>query len=104
MRVGEGNQADDSSPVDWASDRTRLFPGEVPETVFQEDADHWVRVYLDLVSFTSTALDAVTPALISAAAQDGQGHPDLVLLRENLDRLRGRLHLWEARLTELAAR
>jgi hypothetical protein len=103
MSLGEGNQANDPAAAGWASDRNRLFPGEVSETVFLEDAQHWVRVYRDLVSFTSAAMDGLTRSLISGPSQDGHDHPDLLLLRGHLDRLRWRLQIWEARARELAA-
>lgn len=101
MALEEGIQAGNPVPVAWASDPNRLLPGEVPETVYLEDADHWLRVYEELVNWAVGA--TATGPLPFELSKDGQTQPDPELLRAHLDRLCGRLRFWELRLKELTA-
>lgn len=101
MSLGEGTQAGKPVSAAWASNPNRLLPGEVPDTIFLEDADHWVRVYQDLVNWVVRS--TVTGPLPVELTQDGQNQPDPELLRAHLDRLCGRLRFWEVRVKELTA-
>jgi hypothetical protein len=55
-----------------------LLPGENPETALLDDAEHWVNVYGELVA---DLVDLGSP--------------------EQLERLKGRLEFWLARVKEL---
>ncbi|MDQ6710874.1 MAG: hypothetical protein M3Z11_10010 [Candidatus Dormibacteraeota bacterium] len=101
MSLGEGTQAGNPVRMVWVSDPNRLLPGEVLETVYLEDADHWVRVYEDLVNWVVGA--SVTGPLPFDGPKDGQEQPDPELLRAHLDRLCERLRFWEDRVKELRA-
>lgn len=67
-----------------------LLPGEWTETNFRGDAEHWVRVYEELVS-----------TVIELAAADGA--PKAAYLATER-RYRRRLEFWQLRLRELSSR
>jgi hypothetical protein len=58
----------------------RLLPGEVLDTVYPEDALHWVAVYTELAHYV-------------AQAEDG--------LAETLERYQHHLAFWQGQLSEL---
>lgn len=102
MSVEEGLEARDAANVLWAGNRDRLLPGERPHTTYSEDAEHWVRVYTDLVGFNLKMMHQIGQRVASVpVSENGAEHPDLVLLRAHVRRLRWRLRFWEERLAEL---
>lgn len=101
VSLGEGTQAGNPVRLAWASDPDRLLPGEVPDTTFLEDAEHWRRVYEDLVNWVVGA--TVKGPLPSEILPGGQEQLDLELLRAHLDRLCSRLRFWEDRVEKLTA-
>ena len=98
----EGVRTRDAANVRWASDRNRLLPGERPQSLYSEDAEHWVRVYTDLLTFNLEMMDVIGRRLDGTpTSQDGPERSDLDLLRAHVRRLRWRLSFWERRQTQL---
>jgi hypothetical protein len=101
----DGSQARHAANLRWAADRNRLLPGERPQTVYSDDAEHWVRVYSDLLAFNLEMLDAIGKRMRPAAvAPDGPEQSDLPLLQAHVRRLRWRLSFWERRRAQLKPR
>jgi hypothetical protein len=88
-------------------DQEHRLPGEVDSerSPLLEDAQHWLRVYSELLTFKRT--------LLRTAEVHEEGAPDTVgtevtgdqaLLSTELDRLEQRHRFWERRARELQAR
>jgi len=88
-------------------DPEHRLPGEVDSerSPLLEDAQHWLQVYAELLTFKRT--------LLRTAEVHKEGAPDAVvtevasdqtLLRAELDRLQRRHRFWERRAQELQAR
>jgi hypothetical protein len=88
-------------------DPEHRLPGEVDSerSPLLEDAQHWLHVYAELLTFKRT--------LLRTAEVHKEGAPDAVvtevsgdqtLLRAELDRLEQRHRFWESRARELQAR
>ena len=86
-------------------DQNRLLPAEDPDTALAEDAEHWVRVYEELVSGKREILHVLKEKgrSFSIEARAELDQTDSVLLQEELDRFEQRLSFWRARHRELAA-
>jgi hypothetical protein len=87
-----------------ATDRGRLLEGEDPETLQVHDADHWIRVYRDLLAFKRNLLSRareITPRMDQDAQQE-VGKTDLVIMDAEAAKLAGRLDFWQRRREELA--
>lgn len=94
LPVEEVIRARDEANIRWAGDRSRLLPGERPPTPYSEDADHWVRVYTDLLAFNLEMMDVIGRRLVAVLSTDGPEESDLELLKAHVRRLRWRLSLW----------
>ena len=101
LTVEEAIRARDEANIRWAGDRSRLLPGERPQTLYAEDADHWVRVYTDLLAFNLDMMDAIGRRLVTAYSTDGPEESDLELLKAHVRRLLWRLSFWERRRAQL---
>jgi hypothetical protein len=98
----EGVRARDTANLRWAEDRDRLLPGERPNTLYSEDAEHWVHVYTDLLNFNLEMMDVLERRLAALpATQDGPERSDRNLLQAHVRRLRWRLNFWERRRAQL---
>ena len=86
----------------WAADHTRLLPGEHPQSLFSDDAQHWIRVYSDLLSFNKEMLAGIRSRYSLSASADGPERADVDLLRAHIRRLRWRLRFWERRRAQLS--
>src|SRR5919204_1324117 len=102
MAQTEGGAPLDLAGLRRAGDRDRLLPGERPQTAYSDDADHWVRVYTDLIRFNREIMRSIaqrySPGPPLNAAKPA---PDMVLLRAHVRRLRWRLRFWQERLAVL---
>ncbi|HEX6547543.1 MAG TPA: hypothetical protein VF134_02230 [Candidatus Dormibacteraeota bacterium] len=97
----EGQRALDSVDPD------RLLSGEDPNTIYVEDAAHWVTVYSELVLFKERLLDTAQTGLADlseSVARAEAAATDLVVLSAERDRLRSRLDFWKGRQRELSDR
>jgi hypothetical protein len=92
----------DAANLRWAADRNRLLPGELPQTPYSEDAEHWVRVYNDLLGFNIEMMGVIEKRLLAMpATHGGPEGADLALLRAHVRRLRWRLSYWQRRRRSL---
>lgn len=86
-----------------AGDEDRLMRGENPETTYLEDAEHWIGVYRELLSFKQDLLaftkDRV--ARMKPPASNELATTDLVILEAEHGRLLSRFDFWERRHREL---
>ena len=94
-------RARDEANIRWAGDRSRLLPGERPQTHYSEDAEHWVRVYTDLLAFNLEMMDVIRSRQREVLSSDGPEESDLELLKAHVRRLRWRLSFWERRREQL---
>jgi hypothetical protein len=97
----------DANALDAAKksvDQERLLPAEDPDTSLVEDAEHWVRVYDELVSGKREILRVVREKVgnVSADARREINQTDSVILEEELERFERRLSFWRARHRELS--
>jgi hypothetical protein len=99
--VKEVIRARDEANIRWAGDRSRLLPGERPQTPYLEDADHWVLVYTDLLAFNLEMMDVIGRRLVAVVSTDGPEESDLELLKAHVHRLRWRLSFWQRRRAQL---
>lgn len=88
-------------------DPEHRLPGEVDSerSPLLEDAQHWLLVYRELLTFKRTLLrtaEVHKDGASEAVATEVSG--DQTLLRAELDRLEQRHHFWERRAQELQAR
>ena len=85
-------------------DEDRLLEGENPDTRELEDAEHWLRVYSELLGFKT---NVVQEARASAAELPKDAKPearaDLTVLSAEQRRLERRHGFWAARVGELRA-
>jgi len=101
----EGVLTRDAANLRWAADRNRLLPGERPQTRYSEDAEHWVRVYTDLLGFNIEMMGVIEKRLLAMPAPNGGPEgADLALLRAHVRRLRWRLSFWQRRRSHLTQR
>ena len=97
--------ARDAANMRWAADRNRLLPGERPQTLYAEDADHWARVYTDLLAFNIQMMDVIEKRLVVMPTPTGGPEgSDLALLQAHVRRLHWRLGFWQRRRSYLAQR
>ena len=59
VSAGERITTDDPANVKWAADHNRLLPGERPQTLYADDAQHWIQVYTDLLAFNLEMLEGI---------------------------------------------
>lgn len=105
MDDGEDTLARDAANMRWAADRNRLLPGERPQTLYAEDAQHWIRVYTDLLAFNIQMMDVIEKRLVAMPSPNGGPEgSDLALLQAHVRRLRWRLSFWQRRRSYLAQR
>jgi hypothetical protein len=88
------------------ADPDRLLDGEDPETLQVHDADHWIRVYQDLLAFKRQLLATANEIVpdMADAARDEVGKTDLMAMDAEARKFQRRLHYWQQRRGELAAR
>jgi hypothetical protein len=86
-------------------DQNRLLPTEDPDSSLVEDAEHWVRVYEELVSGKREILHVLTERATNFTdeARTELHETDSVTLHEELERFERRLSFWKARHRELSA-
>jgi hypothetical protein len=87
-----------------ATDPDRLLDGEDPDTTRLDNAQHWARIYRELLGFKRDVIgqaDAGAAELPAEAAPEAD--TDLTILEAERQRLERRLEFWERRVKELAA-
>lgn len=88
------------------ADPDRLLDGEDPETLQVHDADHWIRVYQDLLAFKRQLLATANEIVpdMADAARDEVGKTDIIAMDAEAAKFQRRLQYWQLRRDELAAR
>lgn len=72
------------------------------QTLYSEDAEHWVRVYTDLLTFNLEMTDVVERRLErGTTSADSAERSDRDLLQAHVRRLRWRLSFWQRRRAQL---
>ena len=86
-------------------DPDRLIEGEDPDTLQIHDADHWIRVYTDLLEFKHRLLITareVVP-LMEHSARLEVDQTDMIVIDAESRKFERRLAFWRNRRTELGA-
>ena len=85
------------------ADPDRLLEGEDPDTLQVHDADHWIRVYKDLLGFKLRLIEAAHEMVpeMADAARDEVGKTDIVAMDAESRKFQRRLDYWEQRRGEL---
>ena len=104
MSAEEGLAASDAATLSRAADHNRLLPGEHPQTLYADDAQHWIRVYTDLLAFNMEMLAGIGRRVPTSASKDSPERSDFDLLKAHVRRLRWRLRFWERRRAQLSPR
>ena len=81
----------------------RLLPGEDERTPHMDDAQHWMKVYGELLDFKRRLLIVTDERLVSmgdAARAEVEG-TDLKVLKAEADRLERRFDFWTARASAM---
>ncbi|HLB78423.1 MAG TPA: winged helix-turn-helix domain-containing protein [Candidatus Dormibacteraeota bacterium] len=79
-----------------------LIEGEPLDSPYAEDAQQWVGIYSELVSFTGRCLARQRTQPDSSAEPELLRAGDELQLRSHLDRLLSRLEFWRHRVHDLA--
>lgn len=85
------------------ADPDRLLEGEDPDTLQVHDADHWVRVYRDLLEFKHRLLaraHEMVPGLADAAREEVD-KTDMIAMDAESRKFQRRLDYWRERRVEL---
>lgn len=105
--VQEEAPARDQAPlkaVIQAVDRDALLEGEDPTSTLTDDAEHWISVYRELISYKESLLDTSAERMDEFRHVESMGEVsevDGVILASELERFRRRLAFWQKRLDEL---
>ena len=97
------DQEEASQAAQAAADADRLLDGEDPRTASGDDVRHWLRVYGDLVLFKHDVIritEEHVARMAGAAAREVE-QTDLVVLRQEAERLERRLDFWAGRAAAL---
>src|SRR6266851_2410356 len=81
---------------------TILIEGEPLDSSYAEDAQQWVGIYSELVSFTGRSLARQQTQPYPSAEPEWLKAGDEAKLRSHLDRLLSRLEFWRRRVHDLA--
>jgi hypothetical protein len=87
-----------------ASDPDRLLPGEDPESTQLDDAEHWIKVYRELLEYKHRLLEVTEEALSELADEPARrevAQTDRAVITAERERLARRLRFWDRRLAEL---
>jgi hypothetical protein len=86
-----------------AVDKDRLLEGEDPSSQYRDDAEHWTRVYAELLEYKRQIMGVTRQAIDEMdkrAAQEIEG-TDLQVIATEAQRFARRLEFWRQRLDEL---
>lgn len=82
----------------------KLLEGEDPETRHPDDAEHWFKVYTELVQTKAELLSALTTRLAEIETDESRGElaqSDIPTLQGELDRFQRRLDFWREKWDEV---
>jgi hypothetical protein len=89
-----------------AVDPAHLLDGEDPDTLQPHDADHWIRVYSELLAFKTSLLERARQLAEGTgdSAHREIASTDLTVMDAQARKLRHRLEFWRRRGRELEGR
>ena len=101
--VDETESTSGQKAAQEGADPDRLLDGEDPDTLQVHDADHWIRVYKDLLGFKLRLIEAAHEMVseMADAARDEVGKTDIVAMDAESRKFQRRLDYWERRRDEL---
>jgi len=107
--AGAAGVPDDAEAADAALDAVepeRLLNGEREDTQYLDDAEHWAKVYAELLDFKRALLAVAHDrvASMNEAAGAEVEATDLKILKAEADRFERRLRFWRDRIRLLAER
>jgi hypothetical protein len=87
-------------------DSDRLLPGEDVNTPYVDDAEHWIKVYGELLELKRRMIGELTRqvANMTETARREAQDTDLVVMHVEAERFARRLGFWRRRLDELRSR
>ena len=103
-QVGTGRTGDHIEQLAGrAVDPDELLDGEDPETLQLHDAQHWVRVYEELLSFKTALLKRAERMAddVSDSARTEIARSDLPIMDAQARKLERRIAFWRGRLDQL---
>ncbi|MDQ6884211.1 MAG: hypothetical protein M3077_08260 [Candidatus Dormibacteraeota bacterium] len=106
VRVDDKDATPGELAAQQGADPERLLDGEDPDTLQVHDADHWIRVYRDLLEFKQRLLSSaqeMVPAM-DVAARHEVGQTDMIAMDAEATKFQRRLEYWQARRDELGGR
>ena len=89
-----------------AADESRLLPGEDSSTKQLDDAQHWLQVYTELLSFKRDLLRSTYEHMAEMALDDARTElrqTDELVLEAEARRFERRQKFWEQRAEELSS-
>ena len=99
------NDVDPQKAAGEAVDPDRLLEGEDPETRQPEEANHWIEVYTELLTFKERAVATANQDVAQMPEVDARveaTQTDLAVLEAERDRIRRRLDFWKRRHLDLS--
>ena len=99
------NDVDPQKAAGEAVDPDRLLEGEDPETRQPEEANHWIEVYTELLTFKERAVATANQNVAQMPEVDARveaRQTDLAVLEAERDRIRRRLDFWKRRHLDLS--
>jgi DNA-binding response OmpR family regulator len=81
----------------------RLLEGENPNTLFPQDARHWIAVYREMIAFKDQLLARINDQILRLppAARSDVADNDIGLIENQLERYKRRIEYWYARQWDL---
>lgn len=89
-----------------AADPNKLLPGEDPDSMLPDDAEHWAHVYAELLEAKRVLLGSTLEQAAGVETEPARHEleaADAVLIRAEAERLAGRLGYWRRRQEQLRA-
>jgi len=99
------NDVDPQKAAGEAVDPDRLLEGEDPETRHPEEANHWIEVYTELLTFKERAVATAHQSVAQMPEVDARveaTRTDMAVLEAERDRIRRRLDFWKRRHLDLS--
>jgi hypothetical protein len=103
--IKDGDQSGYQRAAEEAADLDRLLLGEDPKTKQLDDAQHWRRVYQELLDFKLDLLKSTYQRLADMALDDARTevrHTDQLVLEAESKRFERRLSFWKKRCQDLS--
>jgi hypothetical protein len=92
--------------IQSVTDPDHRLPGEPAEAGADDDVDHWLATYTELVAYKEALIEVSHHQILSmerSAAREESIDVDDALLRAQLSRYRDRQRFWLARRAEMAS-